>query len=441
MKILNLRAENFKRISAIDITPDNDVVILSGANEQGKSSVLDAIMAAISGGRGMKEIPEPIKRGKDSAEVMLDLGDLKIRRVWEAGKTPRIEVTNADGAKFSSPQGVLDSLTGSLTFDPLEFARMPPREQRATLLRLVTLPFDISENDRQRAELVQEESAAKREASRLEDALKNIEDVPDDTPNDEISATELLNKLQTHQKTAQQHEQKRMTLNNATMMREAAESDVRQAKRRISDIEDALNEARTVLENEERKLANSLNEEKALAEEVDNLVCPDTSELEKQLASIDEVNSNVRRKKLNANSRALAKSAKITVVEIKSKITAHDKARAEALGSAQFPVDGLGFSEDGVTLNGIAFSQVSESQRIMTSAAMGMAMNPKLRVMFVRDGSALDSKRMTALSEMATTQDFQLWVEKVDESGDVGIVIEDGCVKTHGKNERSGSDE
>ena len=57
MKIISLHAENFKRLSAVDITPQGDLVVLSGANEQGKSSVLDAIMSALCGGRGMKDIP------------------------------------------------------------------------------------------------------------------------------------------------------------------------------------------------------------------------------------------------------------------------------------------------------------------------------------------------------------------------------------------------
>jgi hypothetical protein len=36
---------------------------------------------------------------------------------------------------------------------------------------------------------------------------------------------------------------------------------------------------------------------------------------------------------------------------------------------------------------------------------------------------------MKIVSDMAETKDYQLWVEKVDESGQVGIVIEDGMVK------------
>jgi len=429
MRIINLHAENFKRLSAVDITPDADVVILSGANEQGKSSVLDAIMAAIAGGRGMKEIPEPIKRGKESAEVTLDLGDIKVKRQWSAEGKNRIEVTNADGAKFSSPQGILDSLTGNLTFDPLEFSRMPPRDQRSTLLRLVELPFDIDDNDRQRAALVQAESNARQDLKRIEQTVAGLLGIPDDTPDEEISATKIFDELTKLRAIASENNKKRQELADAKNKCASVETTMKAAETHVEALEIELRRAKTDLADIKAKLAVQQTAKEKLATEVAALKDPDTSELDTQLASLDEINRNVRHKKANEQARSSQSSAQTVAEAAKKAVADHDKARAEALAAAKFPVDGLGFSEDGVTLDGLSFTQASESQRIMTSAAMGMAMNPKLRVMFVRDGSALDSKRMNALSKMATDQNFQLWVEKVDESGTIGIVIEDGRIK------------
>jgi DNA repair exonuclease SbcCD ATPase subunit len=43
MKILRLIAHNIKRLQAIDITPpDEPVILISGRNDQGKSSALDS---------------------------------------------------------------------------------------------------------------------------------------------------------------------------------------------------------------------------------------------------------------------------------------------------------------------------------------------------------------------------------------------------------------
>ena len=61
---------------------------------------------------------------------------------------------------------------------------------------------------------------------------------------------------------------------------------------------------------------------------------------------------------------------------------------------------------------------------------MGLAMNPKLKVILIRDGSLLDKDNFTMIAEMAAVADAQVWVEKVGEGDDVSIIIEDGMIST-----------
>ena len=49
MKIVKLTAENFMRLVAVEITPQGNAIMITGKNAAGKSSVLDAIMAAFCG--------------------------------------------------------------------------------------------------------------------------------------------------------------------------------------------------------------------------------------------------------------------------------------------------------------------------------------------------------------------------------------------------------
>ena len=58
-----------------------------------------------------------------------------------------------------------------------------------------------------------------------------------------------------------------------------------------------------------------------------------------------------------------------------------------------------------------------------------MAMNPKLRVIIIVDGSLLDSENFKVIENMANDNDFQVWIEKVDDTGKIGIYIEDGEIK------------
>ena len=76
--IVELRAENFQRLKAVQIRPHGRVVRLTGDNGEGKTSVLEAIASAI---RGKDACPrDPIRGGADKAWVSLDLGDKIVRR-------------------------------------------------------------------------------------------------------------------------------------------------------------------------------------------------------------------------------------------------------------------------------------------------------------------------------------------------------------------------
>ena len=144
MKIINLKSENFKKIKAIDITPTDNTVIITGKNGNGKSSVLDSILVALAGKQ--KDIIKPIRDGEKKAIIELDLGDYKVKRTFtEKGTT--VEVYN-DTAKFSSPQTMLDNIIGKLSFDPLEFSKKNEKEQRQILMELAGLDFTDLENKR-----------------------------------------------------------------------------------------------------------------------------------------------------------------------------------------------------------------------------------------------------------------------------------------------------
>ena len=117
MHIVQLTAGNVKRLHAVDITPEGNIVTIAGRNGQGKTSVLDAIWFALGGATAMKETPEVIRQGEVHAKVTLDLGDLVVDRHWVNGKTT-LAVKSKEGAVHRSPQALLDSLVGKISFDP-----------------------------------------------------------------------------------------------------------------------------------------------------------------------------------------------------------------------------------------------------------------------------------------------------------------------------------
>lgn len=192
LHIVQLQAENYKRLKAVTITPEGNVVFIGGKNAQGKTSVLDAIWAALAGGEASRATQQPIRDGQDTAVVRLDLGEFIVTRRWTKDDAGTLTVESADGAKYSSPQKMLDDLIGARAFDPLAFTRMSARDQVAALVATVELPFDPSELERERKGVFDSRTEVNREVDKLKGQLAGLTKPNDDTPDVEVSSADII---------------------------------------------------------------------------------------------------------------------------------------------------------------------------------------------------------------------------------------------------------
>lgn len=412
MKIIKLVAENFKGLKAIEITPDQNFQIISGKNAQGKTSVLDAIWAAIAGKEALKGTDKPIRDGQEKAIVSVDLTDIKVTRKWNGDKTT-LEVTAKDGAKYSSPQTMLDNLIGKLSFDPLSFANQDEKKQKATLQELVGINFD--KLDTERKGFYDERTFLNVSAKKLEGALSELPFPDSSTPTEEVSASDIITELKVAQETIRQNQDKCRELNNLRQNANGLNAE-------IKDLEERLDRKKT-------ELAEITTRGKSLNAEVEALVDPDTDSIQAKLQDVESINAKVRNAEKYRRIQKEIEEFKSSSEWTTNKMVAIDQLKTETLQSASFPIDGLSFDEDGVTFNGIPFKQCSAAERLKVSMAMAMALNPKLRVIRILDGSLLDSDNLRLIHEMAKDKDYQVWCELVDESGKMGVMIEDGQVK------------
>lgn len=419
MKIVNLYAENYKRLVAVDITPDGNIVTLSGGNAQGKTSILDSIWAALAGGDASRATQQPIRDGQDTAVVTLDLGDYIVTRRWtkdDAGTLTVETPPNANGRKqkFSSPQGLLDGLVGKRAFDPLAFTRMTPAEQVKQLVSTVDLPFDPAVLDRERQGVFDQRTDTNRIVKQLEGQLAGLQAPRADLPTDEVSAASIIDELgkaQDHNRSIQLSEQLAENLQRS---------------------QDALLERIAELTREVQRLGEQHEHDELRRQDAikDAQVAPiDETEIRGRLAEVEQTNASIRAGAEHSRVAKQLAAKREEAAQFTLALQDFDKRKQEALAAVTFPVEGLTFDETGVLYNGIPFSQASAAEQLRVSVALAMAADPQLRIMQVRDGSLLDSKSMQVLGELAETNDFQVWLEVVDESGQIGIVIEDGTVQ------------
>lgn len=417
MKIIKLVAENLKRLRCVEITPDGTTVKITGRNSQGKTSVLDSIWLTLGGGKAAKNISRPIRDGEKHASVTLDLGELKVTRSWTQTGT-RLLVERANGDRVKSPQTLLDSLIGSLSFDPLAFAGLPAREQVATLLDLVELPFDPAKIEQRRADLYEERREINRDVKDFKARFDAMSKPASGLPAEEVSLADLLAE---HKAAQLDHDSSRA----ATAAVGAAAERQSECTKTVNDLTARLQEAKSALKLVKQQIIKAKNTAEAASK-----CLPDLAEIEDRLAKIETTNTEIRAATERNRVAASLKRGTEQADGLTEKIKELDETKVRGLREVQMPIDGLSFDQDGVLYRGIPFAQCSASERLRVSMAMAMALNPKVRVIRVTDASLLDPENMALIEDMAGAHDFQVWLEIVGDGDAGGIVIEDGMVAT-----------
>lgn len=433
MRIVGLKFENFKRIEVVEIIPDGDVIELRGKNGAGKTSILDGIEAAFGGAEAFGEMP--IRKGQKKAVMELDLGDLKIRRVIEKDKAPKFELVDSGGGTLKSPQAVLNSLYSKSAADPVEFARMKPKEQQVVVAKisgvdpeafaskrqtLMTKRADVNRLakstqavvDQKKAELDQALKSAGLKAPPAE--IESIEKLMAD-----LNAGEKVNEAKAMLDRASKSAAAEVVKHSNLIM--SAADEIQGLEKKLADLK--ANHARLVATEQEYQIT-----ERKAFEEWKAAPQFDPAPIQDKILKADGLNKCHR---LNADliktMDQLTETEKIAD-DYTKKIERHDAEFKAAVAAAKMPVEGLGFSEVGVTFNGVPFEEASSAEQLRISAAIAMSGSPRIRVCIVRDASLLDEDSLKLLAQVAKERQYQLWVEQVG-TGETGILIVDGHVE------------
>lgn len=433
MRILELHAENVKRIQVIDITPGKGVVEIAGENGSGKSSTLDSLLWLI-GGKGAIQW-QPIRVGEERAVIKAKLGDdaglrFIVTRRFTATEddakepyTTSVVVEAADGSRPRGPQELLDSLYSGMAFDPLQFQRIPPKERIAILKALVP-GVDFDALQKRRDALYDERTEVNRLARILR--AQAGEEPNQDEPDVKVNEETIVSLLAAAAEEAAQVEKLKAYRQN---VRDGVVRLKESAVRKRLEADELRRKADT--------LAQSADEDERDAERQTQTADrwppipdpPDTDSIKADLAAAQAHNRRVQavldyreRSRTAANKEAEGQ-------ELTEQIKGIDETVRAAVANANLPVRGLTLGELDVYLGGVPFGQASDAQQLRASLAIGIAMNPKLRVLRVRDGSLLDDKAMEILNEVALAEDFQVWTERVHAYSKSAIILEDGKVR------------
>ncbi|PCC31415.1 AAA family ATPase [Glutamicibacter sp. BW77] len=389
--IESLEITNFQRISAVKIEPTNSVILLFGKNAAGKTSILDAIETGFCKFNA-KFIKRPIRDGAGRADIKIKLTDGTQLHQKFTPSGPTLTGKKANGDKLG--QRDLDQALSVLGVDAASFIMSGEKKQLETLLSIVELPFVPAELDSEIKALEAKRLLAGQQAKVIGDF-----DVDANIPTDEVSLNELIIQYRAGQESNAQ-------LDAALDGVEAATEYVTVLERQLIKAKESLKTAGEVLK-----------------------AAPDRVELESLQAQIN--NAEASNSAIRANNSAreqVARKDKLLSewASFDAQIKEVQKRKADGLATAEMPVEGLSFDEEGVLYQGVPFSRASGAEQIIVSAAMIIATDPEVRTMVIRNGNVMDERSLQVLQSMCEENNFQAFVEFVSDSEDHEFRLVDG---------------
>ena len=191
VKIAALEAENVKRIKAVALTPSpTGLTIVGGNNNQGKTSVLDALAWALGG-----EKFRPTAAVRDGAlapphlKVILSNGVVVERR----GKNSSLTVTDPTGQR--SGQQLLNAFVEPLALDLPRFMQASDKDKADTLLNIIGVGDALTGLDREIKALYDRRTVIGQIGAQKRHAAEELTEYPD-APSEPVSAIELIQQQQ-----------------------------------------------------------------------------------------------------------------------------------------------------------------------------------------------------------------------------------------------------
>ena len=442
MKIATVTVKDFKRVKSVRITPDADraIILIGGRNGQGKSSTLDALTAAFGGKKASPA--DPVRHGADEAEIVIELdGGLTIRRTIAPDGESKLEVRDELGA-VKAPQTVLDKLVSGRFLDPLHFLAQPAKEQRAQLMKLIDGADRIAGLNEKRERAFTKRTEVGRDLTKAEGELARLPEVQVGTPIDVAELTAEAKRLAEMQRAgdgigavlreAEMHASvAARNVNDAIAKAERIEEQIAELQQQLDKVRASLPALQTASAEREAAVGVAKAKLDAAAAKWAELQ-PRRDQIEADLARAGEHNRKVYADEANNNRRAESAETveKLTKEreDLTKVIATIDTRKAEILGAAKLPVEGLSIDEEGITLNGVPFQQASAAERLRVALGLACAASPDLGDVWIRDGALLDDESLAAIESHVKATGHRAWIERVGTKDPGVIVIQDGQV-------------
>ena len=409
VKINKLEIENVKRVKAVTIEPtSNGLTILGGNNNQGKTSVLDAIAWALGGNKY-----KPSKPARDGSmnppTLRLELSNGLI--VERKGKNSDLKVTDPSGQKAG--QQLLDSFVEELALNLPKFIESSSKDKANTLLQIIGVGEKLWELDRKEEQLYNERRTIGQIADQKKKYAAEQPHFPE-APNELVSIADLIHEQQEILARNGENAKKRQNRENIVNSLHLSEARLKQLKEQLAQ-EEATHES-------------LMSDYIAANKSIEDLVDESTDEIENSIANIEEINRKVRANLDKEKAEEDAKEYGSQYDNLSKQIQDVRDERTSLLDSADLPLPGLSVEDGELVFEGQKWDNMSGSQQLRVATAIVRKLKPECGFVLLDKLEQMDIPTLNEFGKWLESEGLQAIATRVSSGEECQIIIEDGYV-------------
>ena len=417
VKITALEAENVKRIKAVALTPSpTGLTLVGGNNNQGKTSVLDALAWALGGDRFR---PDAAQRDGAIAPAHLKVTLSNGVVVERKGKNASLTVTDPTGRR--SGQQLLNAFVEPLALDLPRFMDASDKEKADILLRIIGIGAELHTRDLEIKGLYDKRTFTGQLAAQKKHFAEEMISYPE-APDEPVSASELIRQQQDI--LARNGENQRLRAQYAELEQQVQQcvDELKRTRERIATLQQLADEL-------DAKHTKLFNQRETARKTVSQLRDESTAELEASIRDIEETNRKVRANLEKSRAEDEAAQYASEYDRLTESIQQKRADRMALLNGADLPLPGLSVEDGVLTYKGKHWRDISGSDQLRVAAAIVRRLNPDCGFVLLDKLEQMD---------MTTLQEFSAWLEaeglqaiatRVSTGSECQIIIEDGMVK------------
>lgn len=417
VKITALEAENVKRIKAVALTPSpTGLTLVGGNNNQGKTSVLDALAWALGGDRFR---PDAAQRDGAIAPAHLKVTLSNGVVVERKGKNASLTVTDPTGRR--SGQQLLNAFVEPLALDLPRFMDASDKEKADILLRIIGIGAELHTRDLEIKGLYDKRTFTGQLAAQKKHFAEEMISYPE-APDEPVSASELIRQQQDI--LARNGENQRLRAQYAELEQQVQQcvDELKRTRERIATLQQLADEL-------DAKHTKLFNQRETARKTVSQLQDESTAELEASIRDIEETNRKVRANLEKSRAEDEAAQYASEYDRLTESIQQKRAERMALLNGADLPLPGLSVEDGVLTYNGKRWRDMSGSDQLRVAAAIVRRLNPDCGFVLLDKLEQMDMTTLTEFGRWLEAEHLQAIATRVSTGSECQIIIEDGMVK------------